>query len=468
MRLPLCIDLDGCLVRTDLLYESVLLLLRRNPLYVFLLPIWLLRGKAYLKRQVACRIEIAPGLLPYDGRVLDLARSSGASLVLCTASDARLARAVADHLGLFDDVLASDGITNLGGRAKAAVLVERFGERGFDYIGNHRSDLHVWSHARRAWVVNAPASLAGATSRVAELAGHWPVPDSRAKAWFDALRLHQWLKNLLVLVPLVAAHLFFDMGAVARSLLAFLAFGLCASGVYLVNDLLDLDSDRSHPRKRRRAFASGRLSILDGMLVAPLLSLAGLLLALHVMPMFAGVLLFYWTVTQAYSLWLKRVEMLDVTILAGLYTLRILGGAVALGVPLSFWLLAFSMFIFLSLAILKRFIELAALASDGRQQAAGRGYVISDLPLLQSLGTASGYIAVLVLALYINSPDSLELYTRPQVLWLLCPLLLYWIGRAWVMAHRGRMHDDPVVFAASDPVSLLVASICGLVVVFAI
>jgi 4-hydroxybenzoate polyprenyltransferase and related prenyltransferases len=466
---PLAVDLDGTLLHTDVLWENALALLARNPLILFLLPFWLLRGRAHLKRMLALRAPVDPAVLPYDARVLELLdASAGRPRWLVTAADQAQAEAIAAHLGRFEGVIASDGISNLAGPAKAAALVERFGDRGFDYLGNGLVDLRVWRHARRGWVVNAPGSLSRRAAALTEVVAHWPRSHSVAGAWLRAIRLHQWTKNLLVFVPLAAAHRFFDAQAILASMQAFLAFGLCASGVYIANDLLDLTNDRRHPRKRLRPFASGRIPLLHGMVAAPLLALAGLALAWRVSPAFAAVLVVYWLATLSYSLWLKRIQMLDVTVLAGLYTVRIVGGAVAIAVPLSFWLLAFSMFIFLSLALLKRYTELAAMASDGGDRAHGRGYMTADLPLLQSLGGSSGYIAVLVLALYINSPDSIELYSRPQLLWLLCPLLLYWVGRAWALAHRGRMHDDPVVFAVTDRVSLVVAALFGLVVFGAI
>lgn len=464
-NLPHCVDLDGTLLLSDLLYESVVGLLRDNPFYLLLFPVWLLKGKAHLKRKIAERVSVAPELLPYDARVLELLRSTTSRpRVLCTASDEQLARPIANHLGLFEEVLASDGETNLGGRTKARALTARFGARGFDYMGNGWTDIHVWRHARNAWVVNGTRSLARAAGSVANLSGHFPLQGGSIRDWIRAIRVHQWLKNLLVLVPLLAAHKFADAGPVAAALLAVLAFSLCASGVYVLNDLLDLPADRQHLRKRTRPFASGRVPILHGLLAAPLLTLAGFAIAWQTGPRFALVLGLYYLLTLAYSLRLKQFQMLDVTVLAGLYTLRIIGGAMAIDVPLSFWLLAFSMFIFLSLAMLKRYIELHGLLASGRQHASGRGYRTDDLPLMQSLGGASGYIAVLVLALYINSPESLALYSRPQVLWLLCPLLLYWVGRAWAIAHRGGMHDDPVVFAATDRGSQIVALLCVLLI----
>lgn len=466
---PLCVDLDGTLLRSDILYESLLALLAHNPLYVFLLPLWLLRGKAYVKRQLASRVQLPAHTLPYDERVLELLRTtSQRPRVLCTASDRLLVEPIAAHLGLFEAVMASDGHTNLSGSNKGQALAARFGERGFDYMGNARVDLKVWAHAGGAIVVNNGAALARDAARQTEVLAHLPAQGGGWMTWIKALRVYQWLKNLLVLVPLLTAHLFFDLGSIINAGMAFLAFGLCASGVYLLNDLLDLTPDRMHPRKRRRPFAAGSLPLLHGLLLAPLITLAGFALAWACSPAFAGVLLCYYIMTLAYSLKLKRIVMVDVVLLAALYTVRIIGGAVAISSALSFWLLAFSMFVFLSLAMLKRYTELAAALASGKEMAIGRGYSVADLPLVQSLGAAAGYIGVLVLALYIHSPESLELYTNPRVLWLLCPVLLYWISRMWIVSHRGDMHDDPIVFAALDRASQVVIALCVMIVMLAI
>lgn len=466
---PLCVDLDGTLLRSDLLLESTLALLARRPWLLLALPVWLLRGKARLKREIASRVAIDAAHLPYDERVLSLLRDQPQRRrVLCTASDESLARAVAAHLGCFDEVLASDGERNLSGRGKAEALVARFGERGFDYAGNARVDLAVWARAHGAVVVNAGPALARAAGQRCELLAHLPDTGGGLKAWLRALRLHQWLKNLLVFIPLLASHRFMEPEGVLAAVAGFVAFGLCASGVYVLNDLLDLPSDRQHPRKRLRPFASGALPLLPGIVLAPVLALAGLALAWITEPRFAAVLAVYYLMTLGYSLRFKRVAMLDVMLLAMLYTLRIIGGTAVIGAALSFWLLAFSMFIFLSLALLKRYVELSAMLAEGKLTAAGRGYGVDDLPLLQSLGGSAGYLAVLVLALYINSPESIALYSRPQVLWLLCPLVLYWVSRTWVVAHRGGMDDDPVVFAATDRVSQFVGLLCAVIALSAI
>jgi len=464
----LCVDLDGTLLNSDILYESLLALLARNPLYLFVIPFWLLRGKAAVKRELAARVTLPAETLPYNPQVLELLRNTPQRpRVLCTASDQWLVTPIAEHLGLFEQVIASDGVRNLSGRNKAQVLVEAFGERGFDYMGNGKVDLAVWEHAAGAWVVNNDDALARDAAKRTTVHAHWPAP-ARLRAWLKALRLHQWLKNLLVFVPLLTAHRFLDPEALLQSVLALLAFGLCASGVYVLNDLLDLTPDRLHARKRNRPFAAGRLPLLHGILAAPLLTLGGLALSLACNPRFTFVLLIYYVFTLAYSLKLKRIVMIDVVLLAGLYTIRIVGGAVAIDIELSFWLLAFSIFIFLSLALLKRYTELHSMLGTGKSKASGRGYGVEDLSLLQSLGGSAGYIAVMVMALYINSPESVRLYGTPKLLWLVCPILLYWVSRIWVIAHRGEMHDDPVVFAATDRVSQVVVVLCGLIALAAI
>lgn len=453
--LPLCIDLDGSLIRTDLLLESALSLLHRNPLYVFAFAYWLLRGKAQLKQEIARRVELDVCTLPYDARVVERLRNEAMHrpVALCTAADQQLANAVAAHVGGFSTVLASDGRRNLSGRTKAEALCALYGERGFDYLGNERKDLAIWRNAHGAIVVNASKGLAAETARVCEVIDVLPRERAGVRVWLKALRVHQWLKNLLIFLPLLAAHRVFDMLALWRAVTAFVIFSVCASGVYLLNDLLDLDADRRHPRKRKRPFASGCLSLSAGIIAAPLLTLAAFVAALALSRLFALVLLAYYVLTLSYSFKLKRIVMLDVVLLAALYTVRIVAGTAAISTGLSFWLLAFSMFLFLSLAMLKRYTELLALREQTGDSPQGRGYEVEDLALVQSLGGASGYLSVLVLALYINSTASEMLYRHPKALWLLCPILLYWISRVWVVAHRGTMHDDPVIFAMVDPIS---------------
>ncbi len=457
-KTPICVDLDGSLIHSDLLLESFLLLIKRNPLYLLLIPFWLLRGKAVLKAEIAARVELNGAALPYTQAFVAWLREQkqqGRALWLCTASDHRLAQAVADHLQIFDGVLASDGQTNLSGSNKAKALVARFGEKGFDYCGNHRVDLKVWGHARQAVVVNGAAGLVKQVQSVAALGPVFEAPVLGLRAVTKALRVHQWAKNALIFVPLATAHRMNDGGALIHSLMAFLAFSLCASSVYLLNDMLDLESDRQHHSKCRRPFASGQISLLFGLVMAPGLLVAAIALSSLLPWQFLGVLAAYYVVTLAYSFKLKRVVMIDVLVLAGLYTVRIVAGAAAAAIPLSFWLLMFSIFIFLSLAIVKRYAELYVMREKGKLTASGRGYQVADLSILQNLGTASGYISILVLALYVNSPDIAVMYGHPKVVWALVPVMLYWISRIWMETHRGNMHDDPLVYAMKDRISLL-------------
>ncbi|WP_338844433.1 UbiA family prenyltransferase [Massilia sp. W12] len=458
--LPLCVDLDGTLLLTDVLLESALLLIKRNPLWLCMMLFWLLRGKAHLKAQIARRVRLDAASLPRQSDFyawLCAQKAAGRTLWLCTASHHIPAQQIADACGIFDGVLATQE-KNLAGANKAQALLARFGERGFDYCGNAKVDLAIWRVARQAIVVNASPALTRAAQAIAPALQSFPYPRNRATALMRALRLHQWVKNLLVLVPLLAAHKFHDSQLLLQAGLAFLAFSLCASSVYLLNDMLDLNADRQHPRKRKRPFASGQLSLLWGFATAPLLLLASALLCLLLPLQFALILAAYYVLTLAYSFHLKRLVMIDAISLAGLYTIRIVAGAAAVDVPLSFWLLVFSVFLFLSLALVKRYCELDGMRRQGKLHAAGRGYVTDDLSILHSMGMAAGYICVLVLALYINSPAIAMLYKRPSLIWLLCVLLLYWISRVWILAHRGLLHDDPVVFALKDRASLALAA----------
>ena len=455
--MPLCVDLDGTLVHTDLLYESALALLRRNPLYLLVLPLWLLRGKACLKHEIARRAQPDVALLPYDARVLDLLREAGGRRrVLCSASDQRLVDAVAAHVGGFDLALGSDGRTNLDGPRKASALVAHFGERGFDYVGNAAPDLAVWSHAREAIVANARPALVRRLRTDRPVARVFESRPGITRAALHALRPHQWSKNLLVFVAAIAAHRIFDPIALQATALAFVAFCLCASGAYVLNDLFDLDADRRHPRKRTRPFAAGRVPIAAGLLAAPLLTLGGFAVALSLPRPFMFALLLYAATTLAYSFALKRLVVIDVLVLASLYTLRIVAGAVAIPVEASAWFLSFAVCLFLSLALVKRYEEVRRVAASDETGVAGRGYLTTHRSAIGVSGIACSVLAVGVLGFYVDSTKSAALYARPHWLWLLLPLLAAWLARVWLLTRRGRMHDDPVVFALTDPPSFVV------------
>lgn len=457
---PLCVDMDGTLLRTDTLMEGFVRLLREKLLALASVPAQLMRGRAQFKAWLAHRTELEPQHLPYHEPFLAWLheqRRRGRTLVLCTAANEGVARAVAQHVGVFSEVLASTEQHNLKGSAKAARLVARFGAGGFDYAGNDRADIECWSKARRAIVVSPTATVRRKLDSLRPDRVFAEPRSSRLRIWLRALRAHQWTKNALVLVPALVSHRVLEPNVLVSSMLAVLIFCACASGVYLLNDLMDLDSDRQHPSKRRRPLAAGDLPILHGLLGAGVLIIAALVGAFALLgPAFGSVLTIYLATTSAYSRSLKRSPIVDVQVLAGLYTLRVIAGAAAIAVMPSFWLLACSMFLFLSLAMAKRCSELLQLSAAGRDAPAGRGYTVHDLLLLEAGGIAAGFISVLVLAMYVR--DGAEpLYSRPELLWLLCPLLLYWVCRIWLKTHRGQMHDDPIVFAITDRPSLLAA-----------
>lgn len=452
---PLCIDLDGTLIRSDTLVESVIELLRHRPWLVILLPVWLLGGKANLKARIAEHTRLAPESLPYRKEFVAWAReqSRQRDVVLVTAAHRRIADNVAEHLGFFSEVLAT-GEVNLKAERKAVALTQRFGDKGFDYAGNDRPDLPVWKHARAAIIVGASPGVTAAARAATTVEREFdPAPSAmhRLRSWLKALRLYQWVKNLLIFVAPAAAHTLFEPQTLRASLLAFLAFGLAASGVYLLNDLLDLRSDRRHPRKRHRPFANGDLPLTGGLVLSPLLLFAALALGVSIGWQFAVVLAVYLVCTKAYSFWLKRRSFIDVAMLAALYTLRVVAGAAAVGLGLSFWLLAVCAYGFLGLALLKRYAELQAMEADGQTEAAGRSYTTSDQPVVLALGVGASLVATLVTALYIESYASKTLYSRPEFLWALVGLMLLGVGRLWIKAGRGEMHDDPIVFIARDP-----------------
>lgn len=465
-QFPLIVDLDGTLIHTDMLHETALRVSRDSPLDVLRMPFWLFQGKAVLKSRLAGRTAFDPASLPYNLPFLDWLkeqRAAGRRLVLCTATDRSIADGIAAHLGVFDEVMASDGSVNLAGRHKAEALERRFGPAGFDYAGNSSADLAVWKRSRHAIVVNGSAQLTAQAAALCAVEREFPAQAHGLRIWRKVLRMHQWMKNLLLFVPLLAAHELTNLPLWATLTLAFVSFSLCASTVYIANDLLDLESDRQHPRKRARPFASGAVPAWMGVLLAPLLLCVSFALAYLVGGAFMPWLVVYFVVTCAYSWGLKRVMLVDCVTLAVLYTLRIIAGAAAVSMPLSFWLLAFSVFLFLSLAFVKRYAELHGQELSGKTKVHGRGYYTSDAPLIQMMGVTSGYSAAVVLALYLNSDAVVMLYRQPEAVWGAVPVLLFWISWIWMQAHRGKMHDDPLVFAVKDPASLIAGAAFGAV-----
>lgn len=456
LSVPLAVDLDGTLIRTDSLLESLIPLLKANPFLFLVLFIWLAKGKAYLKQQVARRVTLDVSSLPYNLDVLNFLQDqhhSNRKLLLTTGADEHIAQQIADYLHIFDRVIASNGKDNLTGIDKKDYLVSAYGVRGFDYLGNDRKDLFVWQAARRAIVVGSKTFINHIGTRLSNVERVFEIDTAGLSDWIQATRLNQWLKNMLVFVPLVAEHRFYETNLLLSGIVAFLSFGLCASSVYLANDLLDLPEDRRHPRKRFRPFASGTVSLRGGLLAVPLLLGSSIIVGLKLPSIFLLLLTIYFAMTLAYSLRLKTIVILDVIVLAGLFTIRMLAGSAAVGIWPSSWLLAHSMFLFISLALVKRYAELVTMRIEHGKAAKARSYVVSDSELLAAMGVASAFVSVLVLVLYISSGSAQLLYGHLNVIWLACPALLYWLCYIWLIAHRGGMHDDPMVFALKNPVS---------------
>lgn len=445
-----------------MLFESFWSSFGRDWRSPFLCVAALSRGKAALKRHLAGTAEVDVALLPYDAEVIAYVtawREAGGRTALVTASDDGIAQAIGAHLGLFDEVHGSDGAENLKAERKARFLVDRYGAGNFSYMGDSTADLPVWAETKRAITVNAGEALRKEAETVARETEHLATHSPELRSYLKSIRPHQWLKNALVFLPMLAAHQITGAN-IALSLLAFIAFSLVASSVYVLNDLLDLDADRAHPRKCKRPFAAGAIPIAAGTWMAGGLLLAGAVIALILGPLFFGVMVGYYILTTAYSLALKRQIVVDICVLAGLYTVRIVAGGAATGLTLSVWLLAFAIFFFLSLAAVKRQAELVDNVKQGKLTASGRGYHVDDLPIITMIAISSGYVAVLVMALYVNSPAVVAMYSVPEALWGVCAVLLYWITRTAMLAHRGEMHDDPVVYAAKDRLS----QVCFLVI----
>ena len=482
LALPLCVDLDGTLVKSDTLIDSVLAMARQNPRALLQIPAWIAQGRAAFKRHVTNSVTLDVASLPYNQPLLEFLfhqHAHGRPIFLATAADRTLADRVAQHHRIFAGVLASDGSHNLAGENKLQAFLTQFGDR-FSYIGNASPDIPVLTRCLEPMVANPSSGLLSGL-RAAKVTPTQTFLDqsSPLKAWLKAIRLHQWAKNTLIFLPLLLAH-GWSLGYLSGAIVAFFAFGLCASATYIVNDLLDIEADRHHHSKRRRPFAAGNLSAITGCLVvaAFLLASVGLALLLPVITarfghtlaqphQFLTWLAIYAVSTTAYSLKLKRVVLVDVIMLSGLYTVRIIAGSAATAINVSTWLAGFSIFFFLSLAFVKRFAELESLRLRGVAVTNGRGYLISDIEQLRSFGTASAYASVVVLTLYISELNT-ALYRHPGRLWLLVPVLLLWLSQLWLLASRAQLDEDPVVYAITDKKSLLLGVVVIVIVLYAL
>ena len=465
---PLCVDLDGTLLRTDMLLESLLAMIREHPACVLRVPFWMVRGKAYLKSQVATRVDFSSCHLPLNEEVMQYVREQRDKrmTVLVTGTHQSLANAVASQLDLFDEVIGSSSEVNLTSHRKRDLLQGRFGDKGFDYIGNDTDDLDVWPAANEAMVVSTPSGLANNNTQTFDRV--FNVQKSTFSDYLSLLRVHQWSKNALIGVPFILDHRVNDAAAFATVLLAFVAMSLLTSATYIFNDMLDLQADRQNATKCKRALASGAVPIIRGAQTIVLLLFLLLLITLWLPAAFNAALLMYLITTLTYSLWFKKKAMLDVITIAALHTLRVVAGILVIQADWSFWLLGFSMFFFFSLASAKRVAELINLQQAGRHYTLGRDYQTADIPVMLASGVSTGFISIMIVALYINSEKVQTMYTNPMILWLLCPVLMYWIGRIWIFTARGQMHEDPILFAIRDRGSIFAALVLGAILITAL
>jgi 4-hydroxybenzoate polyprenyltransferase/phosphoserine phosphatase len=455
----LIIDLDGTLIKTDLLFESAIRLIKKNPFYIFLLIFWLLKGRANLKDKIASRVDLRVDLLPYRSQIIDIIRSHQGKKVLATASNYRYAKAVADHLGIFDEIIASDAVTNLKGKQKAKIIIEKFGT-DFEYIGDSEADIPIWQKAQLGFVINPNNHLQKKISRLENM--HIINDDSTPslKAIFALIRIHQWSKNILLFLPLIGAHELLNTSFLIKTLSGFFSFSLCASSVYILNDLLDLEEDRSHKTKKLRSLASGQIKISTSIFIIPTLMLVSILIALSLNLQFLIWLFIYYSLTFFYTILLKRIVILDTIILTGLYIIRIISGAAINNIKITFWFLAFAVFLFFSLAIIKRFVEV----NESSHTATKRGYEDIDISLISISGITSSYISILIMMLYLYNHSNSIVEQNPILLLILCFIMLYGYSRIWLFAYRKKLNDDPVVFILKDKISMILGLASGLIV----
>ncbi len=454
----ICVDLDGTLIKTDILFETALLFLKENVLNIFLMLAWILKSKATLKNNLSKRVHINASLLPYNQELLQFLHKNKNEydLIMATATNGIIAKNIAKHLGIFSDVLASDEETNLKGNQKLEVLDQSYGKGNYIYCGDSSADLPIFSSSMNFVLVNPSRSTKAKALKLKNAILVIENKKSFFKSILKQIRVYQWIKNILLFLPPLLAHVT-DIDIYQQAILAFVSFSFTASSIYILNDLLDLESDRAHKRKRFRPIAAGNISIPIAVLTFLILIVSSGFISIGFLPLeYSLVLFLYFISNLLYSFKLKQIYLIDIVILASLYTLRIYAGSLAVTVPASKWLLAFSMFMFLSLAFLKRYTELLDLKTHNKEKAKGRGYSVDDISLVQSFGTGAGLLSILVYTLYIESNSITLLYKRPEFLYIIAPLLLIWVSRLWFKANRGEMHDDPIVFTAKDKISYII------------
>ncbi len=470
---PLFVDLDGTLIKTNTLHESILALARTAPQYLLLLPFWLMRGQAYLWHRLSQFVSLNVALLPYRPEVIEYLKRekrAGREITLISGAHHTLVERVARHLNLFDHFQGSDEMAHLIGEKKLSVIVHLNEKKSFDYIGDSRADLPIWKESQRAVIAGSNMFLVAQLKRSADNYDRIISLDRpRVRSLFKAMRVHQWAKNLLLFAAIFLGHRFNNLTLVFNVLQGFIAFSLCGSAVYILNDLLDLEADRLHARKRERPFAAGDISPVTGVLISAVLLLGAFAIAFPLSLSFAATLGAYFALTLLYSFYIKEILLLDVFLLASLYTIRVWAGGICANIGISHWAIAFFMCLFLSLALAKRYSELIASADSHEDKILNRrGYQLSDIPFVLGYGCGSSLMSVLVIAIYLNSPDVSVHYRRSSMLWFVCPTLAYWSGRLWILAARGELDEDPVLFAIKDKTTYLLGAIIVMIVLLAI
>ncbi len=464
---PLFVDLDGTYTKTDLLFESFLVAFKQNPLIIFYCFHWLLKGKSYIKHQLSERANLNFELLPLNEELSSFLRAEkakGRKIYLATASNEKYARKIVEQHPIFDDYISSSETLNLKGKEKLK-KIETISHK-FSYAGNDIVDFEIFAQAEESVLVN-PTYKAQRKAQNFKVDKTFDMHKPNLGVWLKQIRIHQWLKNLLIFVPLIVSGGFVNINDVTTTVCAFFAFSLLASSTYILNDLLDIESDRAHSIKKYRPLAAGTISIKDGVTVGVVLFLTSIIMSFLIGAEFTLVLLAYLALTVLYSFKVKQYVAMDVVTLALLYTIRILAGAAAVGVVASFWLLAFSIFIFLSLALVKRCSEIQSMETDGKERAKGRDYILKDYSILAGFGTSSALMSVLMFCFYINNNALTNQYQQPDILWLIVPAICYWLMRMWIKTNRGEMHHDPIIFTMKDRGSRITVGFCGLIAIAA-
>jgi len=460
-QFPICVDLDGTLMRTDSFVEMLISFVRSNPFRLIKVAYFLIsRGKGYTKSKLAENTGVSEKLLPFHSEFLKFLidqKKQNRRLILTTGSSEIFAKKVSDHLGIFDQVIASTSKINMIGKKKLKAVHSLLGGKPFAYAGNSHQDIPLWLAAEEQFFVNTPARIKRKVlKKKNRLKQEFKSVPFSLSNFFKAIRIHQWTKNLLIFVPLITAHSF-DLDSFKICFLSFLAFGLCASSSYIFNDILDIQFDRLSKSKSARPFANGEFSIKFGVLLIILLFVGAIAFSTLVSINLGYLLLIYFLSSVLYSVYFKPFAIVDLIFLASFFTFRVFVGIVVLEVSFSIWLINFCFLTFFGLAACKRYTEISR---NGKSKLPGRNYEFSDQTFLMNLGLASCFTALVIFLLFIDHLNLTDTYSNPQFLWGIFPILLFWFSRIWWLNVKDKLDEDPLIFAIRDIPSILVAVLC--------